>query len=63
MYMLPDDGRRSTTCPTSAATLMQWHIHDNLCYTDDPVAPQVAGLTSADGDVPARRSSSTARRR
>ena len=33
---------RSTTCPTTAAPLMQWHIHDNLCYTDDPVAPQVA---------------------
>ena len=28
---------------------MQWHVHDNLCYDDDPVAPQVRGLTRADG--------------
>ena len=28
---------------------MQWHVHDNLCFTDDPVAPQVAGLTRPDG--------------
>ena len=28
--------------PDWGGPLMQWHIHDNLCYTDDPVAPQVA---------------------
>ena len=30
--------------------LMQWHIHDNLCYTNDPVAPKVAGLTDPAGN-------------
>ena len=42
---------RCTCCPTTCAlndvpdiggALMQWHIHDNLCFTADPVAPQVA---------------------
>jgi hypothetical protein len=31
---------------------MQWHIHDNLCFTDDPVAPQVRGVTSSTGTCP-----------
>ncbi len=48
MYMLP------TTIPLDdvpdwGGPLMQWHVHDNLCYSNDPVAPQVRGLTSADG--------------
>ena len=48
MYMLPT----STTLddvPDWGGALMQWHIHDNLCYDDDPVAPQVRGLTRPDG--------------
>jgi hypothetical protein len=48
MYMLPT----STTLdavPDWGGALMQWHVHDNLCYDDDPVAPQVRGLTRADG--------------
>ena len=28
---------------------MQWHVHDNLCYTDDPEAPQVRGITQPGG--------------
>ena len=51
------------TCPTSAAPLMQWHVHDNLCYTDDPVAPQVARPHAAPTARAGRRSSSTTRRR
>ena len=49
MYMLP------TTMPLEevpdwGGALMQWHIHNNLCFTADPEAPTVAGLTDADGN-------------
>jgi hypothetical protein len=52
MYMLPDTVAL-TNVPDIGGALMQWHIHDNLCFTTDPVAPQVAGLTRADGSCPA----------
>jgi len=48
MYML----RRGTTLdsvPDVGGALTQWHIHDDLCFTNDPVAPQVAGVTSSNG--------------
>ncbi|MCU1504194.1 MAG: hypothetical protein JWM12_3548, partial [Ilumatobacteraceae bacterium] len=48
MYMLPD-AVALTDVPNIGGALMQWHIHDNLCFTTDPVAPQVAGLTNANG--------------
>ena len=48
MYMLPDTVALADV-PDIGGKLMQWHIHDNLCFTTDPVAPQVAGITSADG--------------
>ena len=48
MYMLPSSVRL-TDVPDIGGALMQWHIHDNLCFTDDPVAPVVAGITSSDG--------------
>ena len=41
---------------------MQWHIHDNLCFTADPVAPQVRGVTNADGTCRPRWSSWPRRR-
>lgn len=35
--------------PDVGGALTQWHIHDNLCYTEtDP--PRVAGLTGSDGN-------------
>jgi hypothetical protein len=52
MYMLP----RSTALedvPDWGGALMQWHIHDDLCFTDDPNAPQVASVTSVGGTCPA----------
>ena len=49
--------------PDYGGPLMQWHIHDNLCFTDDPVAPQVARPHQRRRHVPRRRSSSTTRRR
>ena len=46
MYML----RRDTPledAPNIGGSLMQWHIHNNLCYTP---AGQVVGLTNSDGE-------------
>jgi hypothetical protein len=48
MYMLPTNVALADV-PDDGGTLMQWHVHDNLCYTDDPVAPLVRGLTRPDG--------------
>ncbi len=39
--------------PDIGGALMQWHIHDNLCFTADPVQPRVAGLTDAAGNCAA----------
>jgi hypothetical protein len=48
MYMLPDT-TKLTDVPNIGGALMQWHIHDNLCFTSDPVAPRVAGLVDGSG--------------
>ena len=48
MYMLPHDLALEDV-PDDGGALMQWHVHDDLCLTADPVAPQVEGLTSPDG--------------
>ena len=49
MYMLPR-GRTLNDVPTDiGGPLVQWHIHNNLCYTPDPAGPRVAGLTEPDG--------------
>lgn len=52
MYFLPDTVALSEV-PDIGGALMQWHIHDDLCFTDDPVAPQVRGVTDANGSCPA----------
>ncbi|MEU8901596.1 hypothetical protein [Nocardia sp. NPDC048505] len=33
-------------------SLMQWHVHDNLCWKSGPDGPQVAGVTDAQGNCP-----------
>ena len=48
MYMIPDTMTLDDV-PDIGGPLTQWHIHDNLCYTPDPVAPKVVGVTNADG--------------
>ncbi|MEZ5166232.1 MAG: hypothetical protein R2695_06970 [Acidimicrobiales bacterium] len=48
MYML-EPGSTLETVPDVGGALTQWHIHDNLCFTDDPVAPRVVGITSSGG--------------
>ena len=42
MYMLPNDMTLDDV-PDWGGSLMQWHIHGDLCFTDDPIAPRVAG--------------------
>ncbi len=51
MYMLSTDVALEDA-PDIGGALMQWHIHDNLCYTIDPEQPRVAGLTNPDGTCP-----------
>lgn len=43
MYMLPRDMTLDDV-PDWGGDLMQWHVHGDLCFTDDPEAPQVAGV-------------------
>jgi hypothetical protein len=43
MFMLPSDMTLDDV-PDWGGALMQWHVHGDLCFTDDPVAPRVAGL-------------------
>jgi len=51
MYMLSTDIALEDA-PDIGGSLMQWHIHDNLCYTNDPEQPRVVGLTNPDGSCP-----------
>lgn len=48
MYLLPDTVALDKV-PDLGGSLTQFHIHDNLCFTNDPVAPQLTGLTNGDG--------------
>jgi len=43
MYMMPT-GTALDDVPDFGGALMQWHVHGDLCFTDDPVAPQVGGI-------------------
>jgi hypothetical protein len=51
MYMMPT-GTTLDQVPDIGGSMTQFHIHDNLCFSDDPVAPRVAGITTSDGDCP-----------
>ncbi len=48
MYILPQQ-YSFANLPDIGGPLTQFHIHDNLCFTNDPVAPRVLGLTNGDG--------------
>jgi hypothetical protein len=43
MFMLPSN-TPIDEAPDLGGALMQWHVHGDLCFTDDPDAPQVAGI-------------------
>jgi hypothetical protein len=48
MFML-EPGKTLDDVPELGGPLTQWHIHDDLCFTDDPVQPRVAAVTSVGG--------------
>jgi hypothetical protein len=48
MFMLAKN-KTLADVPDVGGKLTQWHIHDNLCFTPDPGAPRVAGITDASG--------------
>jgi hypothetical protein len=50
MYMMPDSMPLSAV-PNIGGALMQWHIHDNLCFTLGD-APVVAGITLSTAGCP-----------
>ena len=52
MYMLRP-GSTLDGVPDIGGPLTQWHVHDNLCFTSDQVAPRVVGLTDSSGDCSA----------
>ena len=49
MFMLPT-GSTMADVPDTGGALMQWHIHDNLCF--DPDTLKVAGLRAPGGPCP-----------
>ena len=51
MYALPF-GSTFRDVPDVGGSLTQWHVHRNLCLTDNPQQRVVAGLTSLDGACP-----------
>ncbi len=44
MFMMPF-GSRFTDVPDVGGKLTQWHVHDDLCLTDDPDQKVLAGFT------------------
>ncbi len=51
MYMTSSDVALEDV-PDIGGALMQWHIHNNLCYSGWPAHPRVAGVTSPNGACP-----------
>jgi hypothetical protein len=51
MYMLPY-GSGFGDVPDVGGALTQWHVHRDICLTDDPVQKFVSTLTSVDGACP-----------
>lgn len=43
MYMLSPGSDWDDIPAELESPLIQWHIHEDLCYTDDPDAPRIAG--------------------
>ena len=51
MYMLPF-GSTFANVPDVGGPLTQWHVHQDLCLTNNPQQKIVAGLTSLNGGCP-----------
>jgi hypothetical protein len=52
MFMMRD-GSTLDDVPELGGALTQWHIHDDLCFNNDPVAPRLASITAVGGTCPA----------
>jgi hypothetical protein len=52
MFMMPF-GSRFTDVPEVGGALTQWHVHDNLCLTDNPDQKVLAGFAFAGRACPA----------
>ncbi len=52
MYMMPS-GTPLDDVPDFGGALMQWHVHGDLCFTNDPIAPKVGGVKQVDTPCPA----------
>lgn len=52
MFMLPG-GTALDEVPDFGGALMQWHVHGDLCFTDDPDAPQVGSVKPLGAPCPA----------
>lgn len=48
MFMLPL-GSRFTDAPDVGGPLTQWHVHKDICLTDDPTAKTLAGFVTVNG--------------
>ena len=48
MYMLPF-GSRFTDAPDVGGALTQWHVHEDLCLTNDPTQKTLAGFVAING--------------
>ena len=51
MYMMPF-GSRFTDVPDVGGPLTQWHVHRDICLTNDPEQKVVSSLTTPDGSCP-----------
>jgi hypothetical protein len=51
MFMLPD-GSTFDSVPDVGGKLTQWHVHEDICFTADPVAPQIAQFVGVDQACP-----------
>ena len=51
MFMLPF-GSRFTDAPDVGGALTQWHVHADLCLTNDPVQKKLSVLTAVNGQCP-----------
>jgi hypothetical protein len=51
MFMMRD-GSTLDDAPNVGGPLTQFHIHDDLCFNGDPVAPRLSGLTTVGGSCP-----------
>lgn len=48
MFMA-NEGTALGDVPDVGGALTQWHVHDDLCFSNDPVAPRVVNVTTVGG--------------